>query len=99
MEKLTFSYRANNKVQKKVHIGVVASGDLEILIQPTTEKETVVQVITGSDGFQKIWENVLHRFFDRYPILCAIEIHDFGATPGVVSLRLMQAVEVLNDEK
>ncbi|MGC2924887.1 malonate decarboxylase acyl carrier protein, partial [Enterococcus faecium] len=34
-----------------------------------------------------VWNNVLTRFFDRYPISPDIVINDFGATPGVVYLR------------
>jgi hypothetical protein len=36
---------------------------------------------------------VMDRFFSRYQGAAAIEINDFGATPGMVALRLEQAVE------
>ncbi len=55
--------------------------------------------MTGSDGFKEVWQNVLNRFFARYPLLAEIEINDFGATPGVVNLRLTQAMEALKDEQ
>jgi malonate decarboxylase delta subunit len=35
----------------------------------------------------------MDRFFSRYQYAVSIEIHDFGATPGAVALRLEQAVE------
>jgi malonate decarboxylase delta subunit len=35
----------------------------------------------------------MDRFFSRYQYAASIEINDFGATPGAVSLRLEQAVE------
>ncbi|MEI5990826.1 malonate decarboxylase subunit delta [Enterococcus crotali] len=99
MEQLSYTYPATKPIKEKIHVGVVGSGDLEILMFPTTKSESTVQVCTGSDGFQEIWQNVLTRFFDRYPILSDIVINDFGATPGVVYLRLTQAMEEISDEK
>lgn len=100
MEKLSFKFRANQPIKKKLHLGVVSSGDLEILISPAVKADaTEVSIVTGSDGFKTVWENVLTRFFERYPIAATIEINDFGATPGVVYLRLTQVLEELQDEK
>jgi len=50
-------------------------------------------VRTSVDGYRDVWTNVLERFFARHPVAASIEINDFGATPGVVALRLAQAVE------
>jgi malonate decarboxylase delta subunit len=36
---------------------------------------------------------VLERFFTRTPLAGSWELNDFGATPGVVNLRLRQARE------
>jgi len=47
------------------------------------------------DGFGAVWKNVLDRFFTRFDGAAVIEINDFGATPGVVMLRLEQAAEAL----
>lgn len=99
MEKLAYTYQTTKPVTKKVHVGVVGSGDLEILLFPTDKQETTVSVCTGSDGFDDVWQNVLTRFFERYPISAQIVINDFGATPGVVYLRLTQAMEELADEE
>ncbi len=44
-------------------------------------------------------EQCINEIFDRYPISADIVINDFGATPGVVYLRLTQAMEELSDEK
>ncbi|AKP03489.1 MULTISPECIES: malonate decarboxylase subunit delta [Companilactobacillus] len=98
MEKLHFNFDTKDAISKPVHVGVVASGDLEVIFRPT-DKETEVNIVTGSDGFKEVWGNVLKRFFDRYPIQANIEINDFGSTPGVVNLRLTQALEELKDEK
>lgn len=99
MEQLSYTYKATQRMKEKVHVGVVGSGDLEILMFPTKNAESTVQICTGSDGFEEVWKNVLTRFFDRYPILSDIVINDFGATPGVVYLRLTQAMEEISDEK
>ncbi|KRL67675.1 malonate decarboxylase acyl carrier protein [Companilactobacillus versmoldensis] len=98
MEKLHFNFDTTDAIKKPVHVGVVASGDLEVIFRPT-DKQTEINIVTGSDGFHDVWENVLTRFFDRYPVKANIEINDFGSTPGVVNLRLTQALEALKDEK
>ncbi|MBF4176173.1 malonate decarboxylase subunit delta [Lactobacillus paracasei subsp. tolerans] len=99
MEKLHFSYKATQPIDHPVHIGVVASGDLEVIMKPTDSKTSELNIVTGSDGFKEVWQNVLTRFFARYPLLAKFEINDFGATPGVVNLRLTQAMEALKDEQ
>ena len=100
METLSFKFKANQPVNHQIHLGVVSSGDLEILLTPSKlEGETTVSIVTGSDGFKTVWENVLTRFFTRYPIAVHMEINDFGATPGVVYLRLTQVLEELQNEE
>ena len=99
MEQLSYTYPTNQPINKKIHVGVVGSGDLEILMFPTTKQESTIKICTGSDGFGEVWANVLTRFFDRYPISADIVINDFGATPGVVYLRLTLALEERSDEK
>ncbi len=34
MEQLEFTYPAKRKVNKRAHVGVVGSGDLEVLLEP-----------------------------------------------------------------
>lgn len=99
MEQLAYTYKTTKPIKEKIHVGVVGSGDLEILLFPTDKAETSVKICTGSDGFGDVWQNVLTRFFERYPITADMIINDFGATPGVVYLRLTQAMEELSDEK
>ncbi len=95
METLSFTYPARGRVSRRVHIGVVGSGDLEILLEPSTDGAAHVSVTTSVEGFDAVWKNVLDRFFSRFDGAAAIEINDFGATPGVVMLRLEQAAEAL----
>lgn len=93
MEHLTFDYPARRAVATRVHVGVVGSGDLEVLLAPNDAMQARVVVNTSVDGYGHIWKSVLDRFFSRYDGAASIEINDFGATPGVVALRLAEAVE------
>jgi malonate decarboxylase delta subunit len=95
MERLSFTYPARTPVAGRVHVGVVGSGDLEVLLEPSGDGEAHVAVNTSVDGFGAVWKHVLDRFFSRFEGAAAIEINDFGATPGVVLLRLEQAAEAL----
>jgi malonate decarboxylase delta subunit len=95
MEQLTFTYPAQTLVASRVHVGVVASGDLEVLLEPAPQQQSRVIVTTSVDGFGVVWKNVLDRFFSRFHGAVAIEINDFGATPGLVMLRLEQAAEAV----
>lgn len=93
MEKLHFEYAGSVPVKKRAHVGVVASGDMEILLEPVQTAVTEVDVITRFDGSGEIWEEVFNRFFAENPISAKIQIHDFGARPGLVSLRMLQVLE------
>lgn len=93
MEHLTFDFPARRTVATRAHVGVVGSGDLEVLLVPSETMQAHVVVKTSVDGYGHIWKSVLERFFTRYDGAASIEINDFGATPGVVALRLAEAVE------
>jgi malonate decarboxylase delta subunit len=95
MEKMQYDYPATHPVSHRVHVGVVGSGDLEVLLEPSTDDQSHVTVNTSVDGFGATWKNVLDRFFLRFQGAASIEINDFGATPGTVMLRLEQAAEGL----
>ena len=95
MEKLTFNYPATAVVSRRVHVGVVASGDLEVLLEPAPRSQSNVTVNTSVSGFGPVWKRVLDRFFSHFQGAVEIEINDFGATPGLVMLRLEQAAEAL----
>jgi malonate decarboxylase delta subunit len=95
MERLSFTYPARLSLTRRAHVGVVGSGDLEVLLEPSSDPQAHVSVTTSVDGFGAVWKNVLDRFFSRFDGAAVIEINDFGATPGVVMLRLEQAAEAL----
>ena len=112
MEHLTFDYPAQRAVTSRAHVGVVGSGDLEVLLSPAVPAVPAgpadaadaasaltahVVVRTSVDGYSHIWKSVLDRFFTRYDGAAQIEINDFGATPGVVALRLAEAAEAAEE--
>jgi malonate decarboxylase delta subunit len=92
MERHTYSFPGTTPVTRRAHVGVVGSGDLEVLIEPGDSGVTV-ELRTSVDGFGGIWQAVLERFFSRADIAAKVQLNDFGATPGTVALRLAQVVE------
>lgn len=79
-----------------VLVGVVGSGNLEVLLEPAPGARCEVHVETSARGFGPIWEAVLRDFHRRHPLAgVRLSLHDMGATPAVVSLRLQQAVAAL----
>lgn len=98
MERLVFdleSARSPAGRRAPVVVGVVASGNLEVLVEPGSEElRCHVEVSTSAEGFGEIWEAVLRDFAARRPVAgLALAVNDAGATPAVVTLRLDQAVE------
>ena len=77
-------------------VGVVASGNLEVLVETAPGTGCRIDVDTSARGFGAIWEAVLRDFHDRHDVGgIAVSIHDMGATPAVVSLRLDQAMSAI----
>ncbi|AOD16137.1 malonate decarboxylase acyl carrier protein [Xanthomonas fragariae] len=78
-------------------VGVVASGNLEVLVERVPlDGAMEVQILTAARGFGAIWHAVLDDFAARHRLRNVhISINDVGATPAVVSLRLEQAMDVL----
>ncbi|APR76638.1 Malonate decarboxylase delta subunit protein [Minicystis rosea] len=74
-------------------MGVVGSGDLEVLVEPSNEPKAHFRVRTSVDGYAEVWRAVIERFFSHFERAARVEINDFGATPGTVTLRLEQAAE------
>ncbi len=94
METLEFSCPAGaRKPLQRVHVGVVASGNLEVLMEPAAGVVSQVVVRTSANGFGERWRAVIDRFFARHDVAVSVAINDFGATPPTVLLRLEQAIE------
>jgi malonate decarboxylase delta subunit len=78
-----------------VVVGVVASGNLEILVERAEVPDRCrFAVSTSAHGFGQVWRAVLEDFAARRAVAgLAFSVNDAGATPAVVGLRLEQAAE------
>jgi malonate decarboxylase delta subunit len=94
MERLEFEFAGGQPAPGRTVAGVVASGDLEVLLEPGGPGRTTVAVQTSVDGYGANWTALLERVFGPGTLPAArIEINDNGATPGVVRMRIEQAFE------
>ncbi|MEO6280109.1 malonate decarboxylase acyl carrier protein [Roseateles sp.] len=79
-----------------VLVGVVGSGNLEVLLEPAAGDGCAVYIETSARGFGAIWAAVISDFHQRHQLAgVRLSVHDMGATPAVVSLRLDQAAQEL----
>ncbi|MDH4557767.1 malonate decarboxylase subunit delta [Pseudomonas sp. BN417] len=96
METLSFQFPAGQPARGRALVGCVGSGDLEVLLEPGKAGTLSIQVVTSVNGSGPRWQRLFQRLFDgQTPPALNIDIHDFGATPGVVRLRLEQGFEEL----
>ncbi len=94
METLSFEFAAGQPARGKALVGVVGSGDLEVLLEPGQAGKLAIQVVTSVNGAEQRWQQLFERMFREQTLPALnIDIHDFGATPGVVRLRLEQGLE------
>jgi malonate decarboxylase delta subunit len=97
METLNYRFENGRRVlsaEPRV-VGVVSSGNLEVLIESMPLGGACeIGIQTAAVGFSPIWQAVVADFQERWQLAdTRIAINDMGATPAVVSLRLDQAVE------
>ena len=95
LETLNFSFSGGQPAGAfaPVLVGVVGSGNLEVMLEAAASTDCVVSVETSARGFGPIWQAVMNDFYARHPLAgVRVSINDMGATPAVVSLRLDQAV-------
>jgi malonate decarboxylase delta subunit len=78
-------------------IGVVASGNLEILLERVLDgARCEINIKTSVSGFEAVWRAVVNDFIERHsPGGLRISINDGGARPDTVSLRLAQGVHLM----
>ncbi len=76
-------------------VGAVASGNLEVLVEPGAAPDRArFEVSTSVNGFGQVWRAVLEDVAARRAVGgLAFSVNDAGATPAVVTLRLEQAAE------
>lgn len=99
METLSFEFPAGPAAKGRALVGCVGSGDLEVLLEPGTAGTLTIQVQTSVNGAQLRWQHLFERIFQEHtPPALNIDIHDFGATPGVVRLRLEQGFEEIGHD-
>lgn len=100
METMHFEFPAGSRLLgRKAHVGVVASGNLEILLEPEFSPTSKVRVRTSATGFRQEWTAILRTFFERHDVAASIEINDGGASPPIVMLRLEQALDISRNEE
>ena len=90
----------NFKKKKPILVGVVGSGNLEILIEKKElAGKTKIELETSVRGYKETWAAVLTDFAEsqQFPDTL-ITINDGGATPAVVQLRLSQGSQQWRDE-
>ncbi|MBO1325424.1 malonate decarboxylase acyl carrier protein [Acetobacter sp. TBRC 12305] len=100
MEKFTIQAQAKEPLggeRSEAVTGVVASGNLEILFERNKDSLVVtVEVMTASHGYKPVWDAVIRDFVERVsPGGMHISIHDNGARPDTVLLRLMQGARLM----
>ena len=99
MEHLHYSFTGGTRMLHRQAdvVGVVGSGNLEVLIESVAQGGACsIDIDTAAVGFGAIWQAVMQDFHARWQLTDArIAINDMGATPAVVSLRLDQAVETM----
>lgn len=99
MERIELTYPATASLPNHAQAGVVASGDLEALYEPTAGNELQVKIVSNAEGSEPRWRLLLDRLSQLEKLPAGIlELHDSGATPGVARLRIEQAFEEANHE-
>lgn len=94
MEQINLSIPATRTVSGHSLAGVVGSGDMEVLFTADGGKTLTVEITTSVDNSNARWQ----ALFDRLGLTGSVpagrmQIHDFGATPGVARIRIEQVFE------
>ena len=102
METLRFELdapRAAGGTRKLALVGVVASGNLEVLLERDAPAgRCLIEISTAAQGFKPLWDAVVADFVARRAAGgLRISINDGGARPDTVSLRLAQGVRLIEE--
>lgn len=103
MENLTFRLKAERPAggsKRQIITGVVASGNLEVLVERNQPADScVIEIATAAHGFAPVWEAVMNDFVARRATGgLGISINDGGARPDTVALRMAQAVRLIEED-
>jgi malonate decarboxylase delta subunit len=104
MEQLNYRHKALSRAKgsrRQAIVGVVASGNLEVLVERTlADDECEVDIRTSITGFGDVWGAVVADFVQlRSPGGLKLSVNDGGARPDMVSLRLAQAVQAVAEDR
>ena len=102
LEVLDYSFPGSRPVAgfAPVLVGVVGSGNLEVMLEPAEGGDCQLRIETSARGFAPIWNAVAHDFHQRHQLAgVRVSVNDMGATPAVVGLRLDQAVAALHEAR
>jgi malonate decarboxylase delta subunit len=102
MEKLSFKLSAPKRAggtRTLAIVGVVASGNLEVLLERTSPADIcTIDIATAAHGFGAVWEAVVRDFVTRRSAGgLRISINDGGARPDTVALRLAQGIRKIEE--
>ena len=100
MQNLKIKHTAKSRLagmKDQAIIGVVASGNLEVLLERVLPGELCeVEISTTAKGYDDIWQAVVADFVERHsPGGLRISINDGGARPDTVYLRLIQGTALM----
>ena len=103
MEHLNYKHTARARAtgeKKQALVGVVASGNLEVLVERVLPgNECEIEIRTAAEGFGEVWMEVVADFVGRRsPGGLKFSINDGGARPDTVALRLAQAARALEGD-
>jgi malonate decarboxylase delta subunit len=104
METLSYRHKAKSPAggaKSMAIVGVVASGNLEVLVERTLPAtDCQVDISTAAEGFGAVWQAVVADFVERRsPGGLKLSINDGGARPDTVALRLAQAVRLIEEDE
>jgi malonate decarboxylase delta subunit len=102
MEKLSFRLtapRSAGGTRTQAIVGVVASGNLEVLLERNLPADVcAIDIATATHGFGTVWDAVVRDFVARRAAGgLRISINDGGARPDTVALRLAQGVRKIEE--
>ncbi|WP_374306177.1 malonate decarboxylase acyl carrier protein [Methylocella sp.] len=102
METLCFEHETRapaRGTRRQALVGVVASGNLEALVERVLPERTCrVEIATSAHGFSDVWAAVVADFVERHsPGGLRFCVNDGGARPDTVALRLAQGVRTIEE--
>jgi len=102
MEKLSFRLSATRPAggtRPQAIVGVVASGNLEVLLERSLPPDIcTIDIATAAHGFGMVWDAVVRDFVARRSAGgLHISVNDGGARPDTVALRLAQGVRKIEE--